>query len=485
MYVGRPPPRRKPAHAWLRVRPTRLLGFMCFLYFFFLRSAFTKPMDGGRLAAALAGKRVLVIQADNRLRLWDQPPVKPAANFSASPLGPSILDVRAFAHERNYAYIFFPAPRRCVGPREERVSPLWCKVPALLYAVRVCRNHRMVAVMFVDTDVGASTGRFGVDDVLAQAPSAHMFVTPARNSSWTSWLARQRDKNGGNDVYPRGAINSGSLVVRCTAEGQALVASWWFELTAMRSPYELLKSASELQTLWTAEADVQRGAALAVAGFNATVAGPGVATAVTAGLDDEPVPHVIVEMRMNPANYTQTAPYRKFKRRACKDVMQSVAIAAGLIRQATNGTALIQGPLHVSCAPDMRNTLRQWPGDQDRLNWLYSKSPGLVALATMPMIADMGNSSHSVLAHWSISQRWRVALARDASRRARQRAHIASEAAWEEREGWAHVMRSVDVFIVDPRMSSMQALAALDVVGEAEEAFFVPARSLRRVSLGV
>ena len=127
----------------------------------------------------------------------------------------------------------------------------------------------------------------------------------------------------------------------------------------------------------------------------------------------------------------------------------------------------------------MRNTLRQWPGDQDRLNWLYSKSPGLVALATQPLIAGMGNGSDSVLAHWSISQRWRVAFTRGASRRARLRARVASEAAWEERDGWAHLVRSVDVFVVDPRMSSMQALAALDVVGEAEEAFFMPARSLR------
>jgi hypothetical protein len=79
------------------------------------------------------------------------------------------------------------------------------------------------------------------------------------------WRAHCGDSGAGGPqnlrertVYHRGAINSGSVLVRCTAQGQSLVWAWWFELTTLRSPFELAHSSPMPETLVRLEAQLLR-----------------------------------------------------------------------------------------------------------------------------------------------------------------------------------------------------------------------------------
>ena len=205
------------------------------------------------LAAHLRGKHVLVVQTDSRMwRVWARAPLA----FTNATFGPSVLDVSGWAAERGYAYLHVTSPRKCVSPAGKRMVLYWCKVPAILYALRVCRAHALDAVVYVDTDVFARQGELGVDAVLAQAPGAHLIVTPAAfNSSWARWLRVKTNKK--HPLYTRGPVNSGSLLVRCTAEGEALVHKWWFNLTSQPTPFErrMLRSSDQATTIIAAELD--------------------------------------------------------------------------------------------------------------------------------------------------------------------------------------------------------------------------------------
>jgi len=340
--------------AWLRVLAT-LVALAALLGAARHRISF-KSAATTTLAAHLRGKRFLVVQTDSRMwRVWARAPL----DFANATFGPSILDVSGWAAARGYAYLHVTSPRKCVSPAGKRMVLYWCKVPAILYALRACRAHALDAVVYVDTDVFALQGEVGVDAVLAQAPGAHLFVTPAAyNSSWARWLRAKAHRK--HPMYTRGPVNSGSLLVRCTAEGEALVRAWWFNLTARPSPFELrmLRGAGLATTVIAVELDA---------------AGLGAVPPLSGGALRLPLPDVVAsfslaeggdgallpELVLAPASAKSKAAYWALKHAFCAEGRAPAAMRALLNATGAGGWAfrVAEARCEVSFGP---STLVKW-----------------------------------------------------------------------------------------------------------------------------
>jgi hypothetical protein len=495
-----------------------------------LKPPIATAKNNNPFSAYLSNAEYMVIQVDNRLNpLWDGAEIPrhlPSWNFSSKTVGPSIFDVQHWSNVHGYAYLFFVSPDKLSGPRGEAMSPLWCKVPSLLYALSICHRHHLKAVLFVDSDVGVGKqeSRFGIEHVLSQHP-AHMFLTPALNSSWLKTIRSNRLQ-----LYPRGGINSGSLIVKCTSEGIELVKAWWFELTAMKSPYELAKVTKRPGTLVRLDAlvvDTKHFVKPDKAKINAKMrnlvrmVGPPKHLSMsvhTLTVDETAQPYwklkIVLSLTMNNESRTvESKIYLDARDKLCEANKQSklglrvfnrlleYGLSAegvtkadeedniedeDIIEDEDDGKrSMLFSERNVTCATRVpRSTLTDWPGDQDRLNWLFDSAGGArisgkndddspVVLSKQPLIAPCFYTNNSLLFHWCASSNAKASGSRAASERARARFNVPSQTAWEMKLAWQSLAETIPLMRFPQEYTSRQVLGVIDA-GRAGEWFLPP-----------
>ena len=223
------------------------------------RSLTTLPPSLPQLKESLQhARRLLVVQTDSRFRGAGRgrrhPTVLPQAegkNFSSSYVAVSILSLTLWAKDNGYGYIFLEqhgAP--CVNARgtvDLAMIPVWCKVPHILYAFHLARlaAPHLEALLYVDTDTQPG-GKFSMDDFLARmereegksfTQSAHHIIVGQDSAGMAMYWGSNVLKKSWPAVYGTG-LNSGVILVRTTDTARRLLEWWWTESPYVPSPFE-------------------------------------------------------------------------------------------------------------------------------------------------------------------------------------------------------------------------------------------------------
>jgi len=315
-----------------------------------------------------ANKKVLVVQADNRLFT----PAGSARNLSSSFVHSSLVGLRLWSDMHGYAHVWVRGVPD--GPNGLDVASYWNKVPATMMGFRLARRANISTVVYLDSDVVPvefnqnETFECGLKSILNRYNTS--FAVSEDVEFWSfllSWLK----------LYNQQAVNSGIILFDTSAESERLLKYWWLVSTNMSSPFEVQRSALTIR-FTLQETDLAQIKPFSPAPFASDI--------VTAKLNstfgvrfivnsNEPR---IVDSRSAVWDLSislfprQDVPHGKYflevadrccgKERACENL-----IPPGWRLSAVGDAAM-------TCQSAPHSTLRFWPGEQDRLNWIVTEA---------------------------------------------------------------------------------------------------------------
>ena len=389
----------------------------------------------------------------------------------------------------DYAYLFIRSPPKCwSADGTTTLASYWFKIPALLYALRLCQlaGPSVRGVLILDTDVSRDFSvdtDFTLEDVVRDVenktaapfdsgPVQIVFSADAF-SFWVRLLWRQA-------VYGRGGINSGAVLVRPTARAHALLAHLWYNWTRELSPYETSRVA---MPMWAA-ATVADRKNLIDKNVDFKRVPPAYAAAQAAHPDL--LPSAIVGdvsalltatgFRLSYSLSPRAGAVAELARikhccdgTVCAELLLRELLAAAnkvvLRGQEGKNLSLVNFTAGCGAAVHGISTLVTWPGDQDRLNWLYDVYRTETASSTPALALSLTKGWYQpmLLFHWAEGQDIKAEFAQRASNRTWRLIAPALESwdDWESRGAWEAIAARVPSWSLDGAASNMSTAEAL------------------------
>ena len=317
-----------------------------------------RPWDA--MLESLRGRPVLVAQMDSRMSdaLRGAAPTNPA-NFSEAYTHTCVLGIQLWAEAQGMGYALFSSPKSPAPPHPGlRVGGYWFKVHGVFYALHVARAAGVPYVLFLDSDVMPGDLSMSINRTVVEAFRArpeldgavpHIVNVPDHDH-WSRMLHWTH-------TYNERAINSGVIALRVTERAEELVSEWWFNLTTQRSPLEYRWTS----TWW--EVPARAEAANASDSVHAVLAAALGTTQFRVQLDRLDAARTKLVFRPDELGLNVSRYYDWLLPTCCET---PVCVRALVPSYAGSNP---------SCSIRWLNTLEQWSGDQDRLNWLHSMRP--------------------------------------------------------------------------------------------------------------
>jgi len=368
------------------------------------------------------------------------------------------------------------------------LASYWFKIPALLYALRLCQlaGPSVRGVLILDTDVSRDFSvdtDFTLEDAVRDVENktaapfdsgpVHVVFSADPFSFWVRVLWRQ-------GVYLRGGINSGAVLVRPTARAHALLAHLWYNWTRELSPYEVSRVA---MPMW-AVANVADRKNLIDKNVDFKRVPPAYAAALAAHPDVLPNANVgdlsasltatgfRLEYSLAPRAGV-VAELARIKRccdgTVCAELLlRELLVAANdVVLRGQEGKNLSLINFTAGCGAAVRgiSTLVTWPGDQDRLNWLYDAYRVETASSTPALALSLtkGQYQPMLLFHWAEGQDIKAEFAQRASNRSWRRIAPAQQPwdEWETRGAWEAMAARVPSWSLDGAASGVDTAEAM------------------------
>jgi len=330
-----------------------------------LKGASQNPLAD--FSSSVANKRFLVVQTDNRLNwLYDAQNRINSSNvpiFGKSVIGPSVWSVFSWAQSHNYSYLFVASPSHIMGPRaKQALGHYWAKIPVALYLLYLLQHAPQVEyLLLLDTDLSPlPSGKYNLEQYMEGLASAngrdrfnkaHIFVNNDDGSYYSALLASAH-------VYQaQGPLNSGSLVIRNSQKSIALFEKLWYNLTLVKSPFEMFYEKTTLHISWfgndTLIPDRIVQSFRSMMGRFSRVSDPIMSLPANNKQN-------AMTMTLEPHQTDDEASFYAKKQKCCSSSSHCFSKVQGIKR------------VQVRCvdAKSKSTLYGAWPGDQDRLNWL-------------------------------------------------------------------------------------------------------------------
>ena len=321
---------------------------------------------GGPLKSSLqrwldqnAGKRILLVQADNR-------EFNTSMNISSSFVHSSLVGMRLWADMHGYAHVWIKGKPE--SPHGIKLANYWNKVPATMMGLRLARRSNISTIVFIDSDVVPvefnvdSPFDCGLDGMLVRHNTS--FAVSEDKEFWSTLLRSLK-------VYKMLAINSGIIMFDTSEHSEGLLKHWWLESINVSSPFEIQKGtfvveftlAVNTTTTSTLRGNPHFTAQSVAKKLNETLA-------VNLAVHTRP-PRVLnattalwsVGLSLHHRMAYPSGTYLIDAFHSCCDGQKACA-------------QLVPPDIPVvewSCKLNPASTLISWPGEQDRLNWLVTE----------------------------------------------------------------------------------------------------------------
>jgi hypothetical protein len=343
----------------------------------------------------LLNKPIIVFQTDTRLgNLWNTKTTSNnihsiLGNFSTSIVGPSILSMYHWSKLNGYGYFFLEVSNYCEGLKHPTYSQqqqnnkntnttilnkTWCKVPSLIYALQIATLAGAKWLFYVDTDVGPQQQQQQqqqqqlnqqqnlllnhVIDCLSE--ESHLILLLADGQAWDCEAT---------ESYPlRGTINTGVMLLRVSEKTKEVLHKWWYELPHTRTHFEKNWDHSVIQ--------INRKFVDNIELLNSAIDNLALEihkqfeTTTTTGGDNVIVSFSKVNpflLRLYPQG-KKSEPGSPLWQWCCEEKNCLRILSKGMTMSKKN-----QDDNLVRCEHFIGDTMIQWPGDQDRLNYLFNE----------------------------------------------------------------------------------------------------------------